>query len=106
MKKYSYDIILDSTVFHIFSNENRLLYIINLEYLIKPGGLYIQFFFSEKETQQGGGRRRIKKSDLNELFLSANDWRIESIEDVIYKATPNGPLFADGGRYLSFIRRK
>jgi hypothetical protein len=76
----------------------------NLEYLIKPGGLYIQLGFSEKETRQGGPRR-VKRSDLNELFSSKTGWTIESIEDVVYETDPTNSIGLDGRGYLSFIRR-
>jgi hypothetical protein len=77
----------------------------NLEYLIKPGGLYIQLCFSEKETRKGGPRR-IKESDLNELFSSKNGWKIESIEDVIYESRPDSILPGGARAYLLLIRRK
>jgi hypothetical protein len=79
-------------------------YIKNIEYLIKPDGLYIQLCFSEKEIREGGPRQ-IKKSILNELFSSINGWLIESIEDSIYESTSTGPLGLDGRAYFSFIRR-
>jgi cyclopropane fatty-acyl-phospholipid synthase-like methyltransferase len=104
LKKNAYDIVLDGAVFHVFSDDDRQRYITNLEYLIKPGGLYIQLCFSEKETREGGPRR-IKKSLLNQLFSSQNGWTIESIEDSIYETSPDGPLGLDGRAYLSFIRR-
>jgi cyclopropane fatty-acyl-phospholipid synthase-like methyltransferase len=104
LKKNSYDVILDAAVFHVFSDEDRQRYIKNLEYLIKPDGLYIQLCFSEKEIRQGGPRR-IKKSVLNELFSSINGWTIESIDDALYQSSPAGPLGLDGRAYLSFIRR-
>ncbi len=104
LKQHSYDIILDSAVFHVFSNEDRLRYIKSLEYLIKPGGLYIQLCFSEKETFDKGPRH-VKKSDLNELFSSTNGWRIESIEDTFYEVRPGIALGLDGRAYLSLIRR-
>ncbi|CAF3406381.1 unnamed protein product [Rotaria socialis] len=104
LKQNSYDVILDAAVFHVFSNKDRLIYIKNLEFLIKPNGLYIQLCFSEKETREGGPRR-IKKSDLYELFSSQNGWTIESIEDAIYESTSAGPLGLDGRAYLSLIRR-
>ncbi|CAF1313858.1 unnamed protein product [Rotaria sp. Silwood1] len=104
LKQNSYDIILDAAVFHIFSNNDRQRYIKNLEYLIKPNGLYIQLCFNEKEIREGGPRR-IKISDLEELFSSKNGWTIESIEDSIYESTSAGPLGLDGQAYLSLIRR-
>jgi hypothetical protein len=57
LKQHSFDIILDSAVFHAFRDDDRQPYIKNLEYLIKPGGLYIQLCFSEKETREGIPRR-------------------------------------------------
>jgi len=104
LKEHSYDIVLDSAVFHFFSNEDRLRYMKNLEYLIKHGGLYIQLCFSEKEIRKGGPRR-MKKSDLDEIFSSTNGWQIESIEDTIYETRPESPLGVGGQAYLSFIRR-
>jgi len=44
---------------HSFSNEDRQKYMKNLEYLIKPGGLYIQICFSEKETRDLSRHKRI-----------------------------------------------
>jgi len=104
LKQHSYDIILDAALFHMFSNVDRQRYIKNLEYLIKPGGLYIQLCFSENETREGGPRH-IKKSDLNELFSAANGWTFESIEDAIYETKPEFSLGPIGQAYLSIIRR-
>ncbi|CAF3337893.1 unnamed protein product [Rotaria socialis] len=104
LKQHSYDVLLDSAIFHAFSNDDRLTYIKNLEYLIKPNGLYIQIVYSEKETREGGPRR-IQKSDINELFSPANGWAVESIEDAVYEARPDAPIGPNGRAYLSFIRR-
>ncbi|CAF3413841.1 unnamed protein product [Rotaria socialis] len=104
LKQNSYDVIFEAAVFHVFSNKDRLIYIKNLEFLIKPNGLYIQLCFSEKETREGGPRR-IKKSDLYELFSSQNGWTIESIEDDVYETTLFGSVPSGGRAYLSTIRR-
>ncbi|CAF3770034.1 unnamed protein product [Rotaria sp. Silwood1] len=104
LKQNSYDVILDAAIFHAFSNDDRLLYIKNLEYLIKPNGLYVQIVYSEKETREGGPRR-IKKTDLEDLFSLKNGWAIESIEDSIYESRPGAPLSPNGLTYLSLIRR-
>ncbi|CAF1900895.1 unnamed protein product [Rotaria magnacalcarata] len=104
LKQNSYDVIFEAAVFHAFSNKDRLIYIKNLESLIKPNGLYIQLCFSEKETREGGPRR-IKKSDLYELFSSQNGWTIESIEDDVYETTLFGSVPSGGRAYLSTIRR-
>lgn len=104
LKANFYDVILDAAVFHVFSKDDRRRYIKNLEYLIKPNGLYIQLVYSEKEIREGGPPR-IKKSDLLDLFSSENGWTIESIEDAVYESTDAGPLRPNGLAYLSLIRR-
>ena len=106
LKKNGYDIILDAGVFHVFTDEDRLRVINNLQYLIKPGGLYIQLCYSEKETRPGGPRR-MKTSVLNDLFSSTNGWKIESIEDSVYESSLRGGMGIDGDgqAYLTFIRR-
>jgi len=76
----------------------------NLEYLIKPGGLYIQIVLSEKETCENRPRR-IKKGDLNELFSLANGWTIESIEDDLYEIKLPSGLESPISTYLSLIKR-
>ncbi|CAF3337906.1 unnamed protein product [Rotaria socialis] len=104
LKHHSYDVLLDSAIFHAFSNDERLVYIKNLEYLIKPNGLYIQIVYSEKETRDTIPRR-VKKSDLIELFSSQHGWTIESIEDTVYESRPDSPLAPSVQAYLSLIRR-
>ncbi|CAF0820156.1 unnamed protein product [Adineta steineri] len=104
LKHHSYDMVLDSATFHVFSNEDRLKYMKNLEKLIKPGGLYIQIACSEKEERQTRPRR-IKQADLNELFSPTNGWIIKSTEDTIYEATPDCPYGTDFRSYLSFIQK-
>jgi hypothetical protein len=76
----------------------------NLEYLIKPGGLYIQIVLSEKETFEDRPRR-IKKADLNQLFSLANGWTIESIEDNLYELKLPSGLESPFSSYLSLIKR-
>jgi hypothetical protein len=104
LKQHSYDTVLDAAVFHFFSNENRQRYRTNLEYLIKPGGLYIQLCYSEKE-KYNNGPRRVTKADLNELFSTKNGWTIESIEDSVYEYQPDAPMGSSVQAYLSIIRR-
>jgi cyclopropane fatty-acyl-phospholipid synthase-like methyltransferase len=104
LKKHSYDTILDAAVFHFFSNDDRQIYMKNLEYLIKPGGLYIQICINEKESRKGGPRR-IKESDLNELFSPTYGWKIESIEDIIYELKHGSILSGGAQAYLLLIRR-
>lgn len=101
----SFDILLDSALFHCFDNEDRQRFIHNLCYLIKPGGLYIQFVFSEKHIPMNPGPRLIKQSDLNELFSQENGWRIQSIEDTSYITQSEGTFDQENQAYLSFIRR-
>ena len=94
-----------TAVFHCFSDQDRQHFLDNLQYVIKPAGLYIQLCISEKETRINIGPRYIKKSDLTSLFSPANGWTIESIEDVIFISRSESPLGLESQAYLSLIRR-
>jgi len=104
LRPYSYDIILDSAIFHNFSNRDRPRYIQNLKRLIKPGGLYIQLSRSEKDNQPSSRPPRVRKYDLYKFFSPRNGWIIESIQDTIYETRPDSPI-GTFRAYLSFIRR-
>ena len=105
LAKHSFDTVLDCAVFHCFSDQDRQHFLDNLQYVIKPAGLYIQLCISEKETRINIGPRYIKKSDLTSLFSPANGWTIESIEDVIFISRSESPLGLESQAYLSLIRR-
>ena len=100
LKSHAYDTVLDIAVFHFFSNDERQIYMKNFQYLIQPSGLFILLCFSEKETRKGGPRR-VKTSDLEELFSSDNGWNIQSIEETIYESRDES--FLPGGVQVNLL---
>src|SRR5439155_8999194 len=72
-----FDNVIDSGLFHVFSDEDRKKYVGGLTSVLKPGGRLFLMCFSDQEpgTQ---GPRRISRKELAEAF--AQGWQIESIE--------------------------
>src|SRR5438874_1952 len=72
-----FDSVLDSGLFHVFSDADRTRYVEGLATVLKPGGrLYLLCFSDEEPGTQGP--RRVSRQELQDAF--AQGWRIESIE--------------------------
>src|SRR5215471_14147905 len=69
--------VIDSGLFHVFSDQDRERYVEGLATVLKPGGRVFLMCFSDEEpgTQ---GPRRVSKQELPDAF--AQGWLIESIE--------------------------
>ena len=95
----TYDTVLDSAVFHGFSDEQRPIYAAGIATVLRPGGRMAMICFSDAETREGGPRR-VSQAEIRATF--ANGWAIEDIRPIRYHAT----LFDDGARcWLTSIRR-
>ena len=72
-----FDNVIDTGLFHVFSDEDRKRYVEGLATVLKPGGRLFLMCFSDEEpgTQ---GPRRVSKKELHAAF--AQGWDIESIE--------------------------
>src|SRR5262245_56134371 len=101
-----FDNVIDSGLFHVFSDEDRRRYVEGLETVLKPGGRLFLLCFSDEEpgTQ---GPRRVSKKELRAAF--AADWAIESIEPVQVEVRPDLKdfSFSAGGPWAWFavVRR-
>jgi SAM-dependent methyltransferase len=100
-----FDNMIDSGLFHVFSDENRKRYVEGLETVLEPGGWLFLLCFSDEEpgTQ---GPRRVSKKELYEAF--ADGWVIESIEPSRYEVRPDlkDLTFSEGGPKAWFVRIK
>ncbi|WP_433436588.1 class I SAM-dependent methyltransferase [Nonomuraea sp. CA-141351] len=74
----SFDTVLDSLVFHIFSDDDRAAYVESLGSAIKPGGRLFLLCFSDRQPGEGEyGPRRVTREEITAAF---NDgWKIGSI---------------------------
>jgi len=95
----SFDTVIDSGVYHVFSDADRKIYERGLRAVLRPNGSCHVLCFSEKETREGGPRR-VTQKELRETF--AEGWQIEAITPARYEVA----LFPDGARaWLASVRR-
>jgi cyclopropane fatty-acyl-phospholipid synthase-like methyltransferase len=101
-----FDSVIDSGLFHVFSDEDRRRYVEGLTSVVKPGGRLFLLCFSDEEpgTQ---GPRRVSKQELHDAF--AHGWVIESIEPSRYEIRPDFKevSFSEGGAkaWFAVMRR-
>jgi SAM-dependent methyltransferase len=68
--------VIDSGLFHVLSDEDRVCYVAGLTQVTKPGGRLLMLCFSDQEpgTQ---GPRRISQEEIRDAFDAA--WKVEEI---------------------------
>jgi cyclopropane fatty-acyl-phospholipid synthase-like methyltransferase len=101
-----FDNVIDSGLFHVFSDEHRRRYVEGLATVLKPGGRLFLMCFSDEEpgTQ---GPRRVSQKELHDAF--AEGWSIESIQPSRVEVRPDFKefSFSEGGpkAWFSVVRR-
>ena len=97
-----FDNVIDSGLFHVFSDEGRRPYVEGLATVLKPGGRLFLLCFSDEEpgTQ---GPRRVSQKELHDAF--AQGWAIESIEPTRAEVRPDVKdlSFSEGGPKAWFV---
>lgn len=81
-----FDSVIDSGLFHVFSDEDRHRYVEELASILKPGGRLFLLCFSDAEPGEQGPRRVIRK-ELEDAF--AVGWVVESIEPTRFEVRPD-----------------
>lgn len=81
-----FDNVIDSGLFHVFSDQDRERYVEGLAAVLKPGGRLFLMCFSDEEpgTQ---GPRRVTKQELLDAFHQ--EWTIESIQPSRFEIIAN-----------------
>jgi SAM-dependent methyltransferase len=92
-----FDTVIDSGLFHVFSDADRARYVEGLASVLKPGGRLFLLCFSDAEpgTQ---GPRRVTQQELRAAF--ARGWAVESVVPSRYEVTPASRAqlgFSEGG---------
>jgi cyclopropane fatty-acyl-phospholipid synthase-like methyltransferase len=101
-----FDTVIDSGLFHVFSDQDRQRYVEGLAAVLNLRGMLFLLCFSDEEpgTQ---GPRRISKQELHQAF--ANGWVIESIQPARLEVIPNlkDLTFSESGpkAWFATIRR-
>ncbi len=97
-----FDTVIDSGLFHVFSDADRRRYVEGVAAVLKPNGRFFFLCFSDQEpgTQ---GPRRVSAKEIRDTF--AEGWAVESIEPSRYEVRPdpNDSSFNDGGPKAWFV---
>jgi len=74
----NFDSVIDSGLFHVFSDEDRQHYVQGLWSVLKPGGRLFLLCFSDAEPGDQGPRR-VSRKEIEEAFTDgwavASRWR-------------------------------
>ena len=81
-----FDNLIDSGLFHVFSDDDRRRYVEGLATVVKTGGKLFLLCFSDEEpgTQ---GPRRVSRKEIEVAF--AEGWSVESIEPTRFEVRPD-----------------
>jgi SAM-dependent methyltransferase len=102
-----FDSVIDSGLFHVFSDNDRRRYVDSLAAVLKPGGKVFLMCFRDEEPGTEGPRR-VSRQELHDAF--AGGWVIESIQPARFAVSPTlkGFTFSEGGpkAWFAVIRRR
>ncbi len=92
----TFDAVIDSGLFHTFSDEDRAKYVESLSSVIRPGGTYHVLCFSDQEPA-GEGPRRVSEAELRRAF--ERGWNVQEIRAIRFATAtyPGAPSFSPGG---------
>jgi cyclopropane fatty-acyl-phospholipid synthase-like methyltransferase len=101
-----FDNVIDSGLFHVFSDTDRQRYVEGLAVVLKPGArLFLLCFSNEEPGTQGP--RRVSREELRAAF--ATGWSMESIEPCRLEVRPDikDMQFSEGGpkAWFAVVRR-
>jgi cyclopropane fatty-acyl-phospholipid synthase-like methyltransferase len=72
-----FDTVIDSGLFHVFSDEERERFRASLERVIRPGGTYFLMCFSDQQPGDWGPRR-VTQAEIRSVFSAG--WQVNSIQ--------------------------
>jgi cyclopropane fatty-acyl-phospholipid synthase-like methyltransferase len=96
----AFDTVIDSGLFHSFSDEERPPFVRGLAAVLKPGGSYVMLAFSEREPGSDGPRR-VTQAEIKATFADA--WEVEEIREAAFETRPP---HARRRAWLSIVARK
>lgn len=100
------DTLIDSGLFHTFSDVERPVFVQGLGHVLRPGGTLHILCFSEHEPGSEGPRR-VTQREIREAFGSG--WTLKTIVPARFEVAdvPSGPVFSAGGpkAWLATVER-
>jgi SAM-dependent methyltransferase len=97
----TFDVVIDSGVFHVFDDQDRARYVTSLGSVLRPDGCCYLMCFSDREPA-GYGPRRVSQDELRAAF--SDGWAVASIEADTFEVNPGMPGPA-AQAWLATIRR-
>jgi SAM-dependent methyltransferase len=98
--------VIDSGLFHCFSDDDRQRYVQGLAHVLQPGGWLFLMCFSDEEPGTEGPRR-VSRQELFGIFLDG--WEVESVQATHFEVNPDFPdiKFSEGGprAWFAVVRR-
>ena len=64
----SFDVVIDSGLFHTFADEERPVYLSGVASVLRKDGVFAMLCFSEKEPADWGGPRRVSRKEIETSF--------------------------------------
>jgi len=83
----NFDVIIDSGVFHVFSDEDRPRYVASVAAVLRPGGTLYLMCFSDRQPGDWGPRR-VREDELRASF--SDGWAVQSITADTFEIRPMG----------------
>ena len=77
-----FDNVIDSGLFHTFSDKDRPVYAREIARVLVPNGKYFMLCFSEKEPTNWGGPRRVTKEEIESTFSPL--FEINYVRDALF----------------------
>lgn len=81
----TFETVIDSGLFHVFSDEERVLFVQSLASVLKSGGTYYLLCFSDQESGSGPGPRRVSQAEIYATF--SHEWRVKQIRATRFETT-------------------
>ena len=101
-----FDAVIDSGLFHVFSDTDRRRYVEGLARVVEPGGRLFLMCFSDAEPGTEGPRR-VSRQELYDAF--ADGWEVESVQPTRIEVNPEFTevKFSEGGpkAWFAVVRR-
>jgi cyclopropane fatty-acyl-phospholipid synthase-like methyltransferase len=96
------DTIIDSGVFHVFDDVDRVRYVTSLAGVLQPGGRCYLMCFSDRQPGEYGPRR-VSQDELRAAF--SDGWAVTSIEASTFEVNPGSLPVPAAQAWLAAIQR-
>ena len=95
-----FDVVIDSGVFHVFDDADRISYVAALRALVRPGGTCYLMCFSDRQPGDWGPRR-VRAEELRSAFTDG--WAID-LESATFDINPVDDLTVVQAWFATLIR--